>query len=94
VIQAKIRNVFKVVDTCGVHNLHGMPGLLGGLAAILVIPGIAKAQLIGIAVTVTLALMGGLIAGFLLRATGNKLKIYEDHEEFIQTEQKGTVIED
>ena len=94
VIQAKIRNVFKVVDTCGVHNLHGMPGLLGGLVAILVIPGIAKAQLIGIAVTVALALMGGLIAGFLLRATGNKLKIYEDHEEFIQTEQKGTVIED
>ncbi len=94
VIQAKIRNVFKVVDTCGVHNLHGMPGLLGGLVAILVIPGIAKAQLIGIAVTVALALMGGLIAGFLLRATGNKQKIYEDHEEFIQTEQKGTVIED
>ena len=94
VIQAKIRNVFKVVDTCGVHNLHGMPGLLGGLVAILVIPGIAKAQLIGIAVTVALALMGGLIAGFLLRATDNKQKIYEDHEEFIQTEQKGTVIED
>ena len=94
VIQAKIRNIFKVVDTCGVHNLHGMPGLLGGLVAILVIPGIAKPQLLGIAVTIALALMGGLIAGFLLRATGNKLKIYEDHEEFIQTEQKGTVIED
>ena len=22
-------------DTCGVHNLHGMPGLLGGLTAAL-----------------------------------------------------------
>jgi ammonium transporter Rh len=93
VIQAKIRNVFKIVDTCGVHNLHGMPGLLGGLVAILVIPGIARAQLIGIAFTVALALLGGLIAGFILRATGAKKNIYEDHEEFIQTEQKGTVIE-
>jgi ammonium transporter Rh len=94
VIQSKIRNVFKVVDTCGVHNLHGMPGLLGGLVAIMVIPGIARAQLIGIAVTVALALMGGVIAGFMIRATGNKRNIYEDHEEFIQTDQKGTVIED
>jgi len=94
VIQSKIRNVFKIVDTCGVHNLHGMPRLFGGLVAIMVIPGIAQAQLIGIAFTVGLALVGGVIAGFLIRATGTKEKIYEDYEEFIQTEQKGTVIED
>ncbi len=94
VVQGKIKNACKIVDTCGVHNLHGMPGLFGGLAAIAVVPGIAKAQLIGIAVTLGLALVGGLIAGYLIRATGTKHNIYEDHEEFIQTEQKGTVIED
>jgi ammonium transporter Rh len=94
VIQAKIKNVFKIVDTCGVHNLHGMPGLLGGLVAIVVIPGIAKAQLIGIVFTVGLALAGGWIAGYLIRATGSKQNLYEDQEEFIQTEQKGTVVED
>ncbi len=93
VVQARIKNVFKLVDTCGVHNLHGMPGLFGGLAAIVVVPGIAKAQLIGIVFTVALALVGGLVAGFIIRATGTKKNIYEDHEEFIQTEQKGTVIE-
>jgi len=93
VVQAQIKNVFKLVDTCGVHNLHGMPGLFGGLAAIVVIPGIAKAQFLGIAFTVALALVGGLIAGFIIRATGTKKNIYEDHEEFIQTEQKGTVVE-
>ena len=52
-----------------------------------------KAQLIGIAFTVALALTDGLIAGFIIRATGSKKNIYEDHEEFIQTEQKGTVLE-
>ncbi|MDD5672997.1 MAG: hypothetical protein PHC61_02440, partial [Chitinivibrionales bacterium] len=48
VVQAKIKKLFNIVDTCGVHNLHGMPGLFGGLVAVLVIPGIAGAQLAGI----------------------------------------------
>ena len=94
VVQGKIKNACKIVDTCGVHNLHGMPGLFGGLAAVVVVPGIAKAQLIGIAFTVALALLGGWIAGYIIRATGTKKNIYEDNEEFIQTEQKGTVLED
>jgi ammonium transporter Rh len=87
VVQARIKKAFKIVDTCGVHNLHGMPGLLGGLAAIVVIPGIAKAQLSGIVFTVVLALGGGLVMGFVLRAIGgNKQMVYEDDEEFIKTE--------
>ena len=94
VVQGKIKKVCGIVDTCGVHNLHGMPGLFGGLAAVVVVPGIAKAQLIGIAFTVALALLGGWIAGYIIRATGTKENIYEDNEEFIQTEQKGTVLED
>jgi len=44
VIQPRVDAALKIVDTCGVHNLHGMPGLLGGLTAALLIPGIAKAQ--------------------------------------------------
>ena len=78
VIQPKLQQALKVVDTCGVHNLHGMPGLFGGLTAILVVPGIARAQLIGIAVTVALALVSGAAAGFLIRATGSKDFAYED----------------
>jgi ammonium transporter Rh len=86
VVQAKIKKVFKIVDTCGVHNLHGMPGLFGGVVAIFVVPGIAKAQLAGTAFTIVLALGGGLVTGYILRATGSKQEAYEDNEEFITTE--------
>jgi ammonium transporter Rh len=82
VIQAKIQKMFKIVDTCGVHNLHGMPGLLGGVAAIFVVPGIAKAQLTGIVLTVVIALAGGLLGGYIIRATGAKHVVYEDGDEF------------
>jgi ammonium transporter Rh len=82
VIQPKLLSRFKILDTCGVHNLHGMPGLMGGLIAILVVPGIAVAQLVGIAFTVVLALMGGTIGGHLIKLTGSKEVIYEDEEEF------------
>jgi ammonium transporter Rh len=86
IVQPFIKKAFRIVDTCGVHNLHGMPGLVGGLAAIFVIPGIATAQLTGIAFTVVIALIGGIVAGFIVRATGAKQAIYDDEGEFIIVE--------
>lgn len=77
-----LESKFKLVDTCGVHNLHGMPGLLGGLSAILVVPGIAGAQLTGIALTLVIAVIGGVIAGAVIRATGTTEQAYEDCHEF------------
>jgi ammonium transporter Rh len=82
IIQPRVDGALKVVDTCGVHNLHGMPGVLGGLTAAVVVPGIAKAQLIGIALTVVIALGCGAVGGYLIRLFGEKLSIYEDAEEF------------
>jgi ammonium transporter Rh len=81
-IQPALQSLLKRVDTCGVHNLHGMPGLLGGIIAIFVVPGILTAQLVGIVVTVFLAAAAGVAAGFIIKLTGKKHFAYEDKEEF------------
>jgi ammonium transporter Rh len=85
-IQPFLESRFETVDTCGVHNLHGMPGLLGGLIAIMVVPNIVLPQLMGIAATVALGLGGGLTAGALIRLTGTTRLAYEDAEEFTHVE--------
>ncbi len=85
-VQPALEKRFKLIDTCGVHNLHGMPGLLGAFIAALVVPGIAVAQFIGIAFSVVLALLTGLAAGALIRATGTTHLAYEDSEEFTHLE--------
>ncbi|MDF0679317.1 MAG: ammonium transporter, partial [Nitrosomonas sp.] len=82
-IQPMLESKAKTIDTCGVHNLHGLPGLLGGFSAILIVPGIAVAQLTGIGITLALALIGGVIAGVLIRLTGTTKQAYEDSHEFV-----------
>jgi ammonium transporter Rh len=77
-----LESKIKLIDTCGVHNLHGMPGLLGGICAIFVVPGIAGVQLTGIALTLVIAIVGGVIAGAVIKATGTTEEAYEDHPEF------------
>ncbi len=72
IIQPAIQSKLKNVDTCGVHNLHGMPGLLGGLCGIVVVPSAAQAQISGILFTVIFALIAGVISGFIIRANWQK----------------------
>jgi len=83
VIQEKLQKALRLVDTCGVSNLHGIPGLLGGLAALVFVGGIDKgAQGLGIAITVVIAIVTGLVAGRVLALTGHRNQPYEDSEEF------------
>lgn len=83
VIQARLTRLTEKVDTCGVLYLHGLPGLLGGLAAVPVVSGInLGAQLTGIVVTVILAAVGGLISGKLTAIPGRRAEPYLDEEEF------------
>jgi ammonium transporter Rh len=89
-IQPRLDRALRIVDTCGVHNLHGMPGLVGGLIAILLVPGIAKAQLVGIAITIMLAFVSGAVGGYLIKLTGSKAAAYEDGEEFLGAPQESS----
>ena len=83
VLQSKIQNLVKGIDTCGVMNLHGMPGLLGGIAAVFVVSGLNKgSQLAGIGITIIIAIITGLIVGKIIAALGRKTVPYEDIEEF------------
>jgi ammonium transporter Rh len=83
IFQDKQEKFHKIVDTCGVSNLHGIPGLLGGLAAIVVVDGIdIGAQLKGILITVIIAIVSGLLSGKIISLFGKSKEIYNDELEF------------
>jgi ammonium transporter Rh len=87
VIQARLQKGLKMVDTCGVTNLHGLPGLLGGLAAIFVVKGINPgAQLTGIGITILFALITGFVVGKIISLLGRRVDPYDDEEEFLDAE--------
>ena len=82
-VQSRLEKGLKLIDTCGVSNLHGIPGIFGGLAALVVIPNINfGAQLTGIGLTIGIAIIAGLITGKILSLTGHRKTPYVDAEEF------------
>jgi ammonium transporter Rh len=84
VIQGWFQDVKKKIDTCGVLHLHGLPGLFGGLVAVIAVNGIDKgAQVTGILITVALAPLSGLVVGKVLSLTGRRESPYSDSEEFV-----------
>lgn len=88
IIQPRLQRLLKGIDTCGVHNLHGMPGLLGGGIALLVVDGINKgSQIKGIIIAVVIALITGLATGSFLSLFGYRKDSYDDAEEFIVGEE-------
>ncbi len=88
VIQPKIEKAFRMIDTCGVTNLHGWPGLMGGLAAIFIVPGIhVGAELAGIGIMIIMALIPGYIVGRIVLASGSIKRHYDDSVEIIDVSQ-------
>jgi ammonium transporter Rh len=84
IIQPALQNVVKGIDTCGVTNLHGWPGLMGGVAAAFLVPGIVPSnQLKGVVIAILLALVTGYITGRVLVLFGRRRVPYVDDEEII-----------
>ena len=82
VIQDRLQKLLKKTDTCGVLYLHGLPGLLGGFAALFVVSGInAGIQIKGIGITVVLAVLAGLVVGKLVSCVGTLTQPYQDDAE-------------
>ncbi len=78
-------------DVCGVHNLHGMPSLIAAGAGIIggqifewtegmdeEIDFSVGKQFIALALTLTLALFGGVVAGGLMRLSQVLLRLSRD----------------
>jgi len=75
---------FSDVDTCGISNLHGMPGILGGLVSV-VVPSlypasglIAAKQAVGLAGTLVIAGVTGGVTGGVLKALGSPKAPFTD----------------
>jgi ammonium transporter Rh len=83
VLQPKVEALLKGIDTCGVMNLHGMPGIFGGIAAVFIVSGIDKGeQLTGIGITILVAAVTGFIAGKIIAILGRREVSYDNAEEF------------
>jgi ammonium transporter Rh len=80
-IQPRLQKLTGGIDTAGVHNLHGMPGIFGGLIAMALVS-FPLWQFTGIVLTVVFAVIMGLIVGFIVSKLGRKEIPYDDTGEF------------
>ena len=80
-IAPRLETLIKGTDTCGINNLHGMPGILGGLFGVLA-AGSPMLQVAAVIITVLAAFITGKITGVIIGQLGQKQVTYSDEQEF------------
>lgn len=70
-----------VLDTMGVHNLHGVPGIFGGLVA-MVVAGAPGSQAVAVLGAILIGLVSGIASGVVLRAFPRPELMLDDAEAF------------
>jgi len=80
-IQPRLEELTGGIDSCGVHNLHGMTGVFGGLIAVLLVAS-PTWQLTGVIFTVIFAIIMGVVVGFITSKLGKTVTITDDTKEF------------
>ena len=92
-IQPFMLRRFKLHDTCGIMNLHGMPGVFGGIVSIITTAIYRRSyyphgsyqalfNLAGLAITIAMALLVGFATGLVLRWLLPPSTHYLDEEYF------------
>lgn len=67
-IQPYLEERYSLHDTCGIHNLHGMPSVLGAVASMFVLGGAqATNQFYALFVNLAFCIPMGLGVGYILR---------------------------
>lgn len=70
-----------VLDTMGVHNLHGVPGIFGGLVA-MVVAGAPGSQAVAVLGAILIGLVTGIGSGVVLRVFPRPELMLDDAEAF------------
>jgi len=86
-------------DTCGIHNLHGMPSVLGAVLSIFAPyfvekglagpPGKAGNQFLAIVVCLAVSILTGLLTGFVMKLLKDDADGFNDQEFWEVAEEEG-----
>jgi ammonium transporter Rh len=82
-IQPRLEIITGGIDSCGVHNLHGMTGVFGGIIAAVFVAA-PFWQIVGVGFTVIFAILMGVFVGFITSRLGEEGP-KNDAEEFCQS---------
>jgi ammonium transporter Rh len=85
-IQSRIEGFLSIYDTCGVFNLHGIPGFIGGITSVISVAVYNQDnkdtlyQLAFIFITISISIVSGLVTGFIINKMHTLNSVFLDDE--------------